>query len=525
MILFLLLAQVCFAQIDRPFIPQDDPLRWLKRDIDGSPADNDKKIRGQMEREDLQKELPDKIAGFKTVTARLKELSAREGKTNDEKSQLAQETVKTLNEQQAMGDRIIRDVIKAYEIRPTAFNGQIQQGPFVGTNVPWHPKFTPFRDTERDSMDYKGNSFNMEFVGNNYDAITWADGAIQLTSDSFESAGILAATLLYETKHFEQLIDRASPSFDARSLEVSAQNAVLGEWGVSTKAEHLYLSKAEKKTIADRFAKKMKMIDVLPDSEKKGRLGPLYGEPQAINIKGEIDFDIYVAKVRRLIDHVEEKEAAQKKYNEEWDEREKFDKQRAADVYPFLAKVAKLACADTDEFLKQMDQVEVSHPSARFDLLLEIMVKDDHANGLGPCQYSVLLGILSANDVVSKERIVDMVKEYERTHSSFKRDMGKIADGASAEFNAAAAALENAIKFGWKNFSAWAHELAEELNRHSPERPDSDHDHESHTDWYKDNPNYDKDGHYIGDKGGGLVFKGNAGGSGIGGVDTRKGKN
>lgn len=103
-----------------------------------------------------------------------------------------------------MNDLLSR-TMSLYRIRPSPpHGGVIVPGPFLGERVRWAPIYSPQRRVRR--IERQDGTVMVLRAPGRYEAITWADGRVELTDEAFRNPAYLAAILLHESVHFEQYV-------------------------------------------------------------------------------------------------------------------------------------------------------------------------------------------------------------------------------------------------------------------------------------------------------------------------------
>jgi hypothetical protein len=103
-------------------------------------------------------------------------------------------------------DDIIHRTVALYDIHPQDRDGVVMPG-LAQRRPQWDPYYSPMHES-RDVMTDSGGTRKI-YAPADYAAITWADGAVEVTDGALQySVGYLADILFHESIHFEQYTTR-----------------------------------------------------------------------------------------------------------------------------------------------------------------------------------------------------------------------------------------------------------------------------------------------------------------------------
>lgn len=129
----------------------------------------------------------------------------------------------------ALGEGAVALTLEIYGIGPTDTGRQIlDKSDYLGSAANWGVRFSQSKSyTAFNPRTKKPETFS--FNSPNVLGVTWADGAITVTEKALQSPGILAATLLHETVHFDQRTLPHGARVDMTGREVAAFGKALND--------------------------------------------------------------------------------------------------------------------------------------------------------------------------------------------------------------------------------------------------------------------------------------------------------
>lgn len=169
----------------------------------------------QVAKQQLIKELLSQVATLQAQRLELREKFARvRGKVDYDPVELRaiNAAARGIDHQIAgLGESAVALTLEIYGIGPTDTGRQIlDKSDYLGSKANWGVRFSQSKSYTAFNPRTKMKE-TFSFKSPNVLGVTWADGAITVTERALQSPGILAATLLHETVHFDQRPFRMGP--------------------------------------------------------------------------------------------------------------------------------------------------------------------------------------------------------------------------------------------------------------------------------------------------------------------------